>query len=496
MGQKLLTYTKKEQWLFLVAIVGQNVFYGIFSSAFDYFMRFTLLIPSMAVGTAMLLARAFDAFNDPVMGVIVDRTNTKWGKCRPYLFAIPTFLLLTTVMSFMSPFGTYTRSQWPALVAAWAFAAYVLFSVAYTVSDIPLWGITSLTTEDHNDRNRLLANARVVAAAGMALGFIVMPIAETLGLRLGSDQRGFLVTAILFAVIGFAMMQPVPFGMKERINPKREKTGLFHAFKVMWSNRPFRRIVISGVLASPKMLISLVALPLMTYYFSDDKEHPIRGVLLMGLVLAGMFGGQFIAQALLPKLLARFSKKKLFIYSNLFAVGPSLLAFLLYRLSPMNLIHPVNITLLAICFTFVGIGIGVPVVLMSIMIADCVDYQEYQTGERPDGIFFSGQSFVAKLQTALASFIMGIGYNYVGFSDVAVEKVKDYIAQGGVARANPDFQPYMMIMFFLITIPAAIGFILTILPMWKYELDTEEHDRIMAELNERRHGVEAEQVQE
>ena len=490
MGQKLLTYTKKEKWLFLTAIVGQNVFYGIFSSAFDYFLRFTLLIPSMAVGTAMLLARAFDAFNDPVMGVFVDRTNTKWGKCRPYLFAAPILLLLATVMSFVSPFGTYTHSQWPTLVAAWAFAAYVLFSLAYTVSDIPLWGITSLATEDHNDRNKLLANARVVAAAGMGLGFIVMPIAESLGARLGSDRTGFLITAVIFAVFGFAMMQPVPFGMKERINPKKERTGVFHAFKVMWGNKPFRRILLSGVLASPKMLIMLVALPLMTYYFSSDKEHPLKGVLLMGLVLAGLFGGQFIAQGLTPKLLSKISKKKLFIYSNLFAVAPSLLAFLLYKLSPMNLIHPVNIGLLAICFTFVGIGLGVPVVLMSIMIADCVDYQEYTTGERPDGVFFAGQSFIAKLQTAVASFIMGIGYNYVGFSDAAIEKVKDYIAAGGVARTNPEFQPYMMIMFFLITIPAAVGYLLTVLPMWKYELDTPEHDRIMEELNQRRHGAE------
>jgi len=487
MGQKLLTYTKKEQWVFLTAIVGQNVFYGIFSNAFDYFLHFTLLIPSMSIGTAMLLARAFDAFNDPIMGVIVDRTDTKWGKCRPYLFVVPSLLLLTVIMSFMSPFGIYTRSASPVLVAVWAFTAYVLFSVAYTISDIPLWGITSLVTEDHNDRNKLLASARVVAAAGMGLGFIVMPIAGTLGVKLGSEPKGFLITAALFAVVGFAMMQPVPFSMKERIKPQVAKTGPLHAFKVMWNNKPFRRILISGVLGSPKMLITLVAMPLMTYYFGSDKEHPLKGVLLMGLVLIGLFGGQFIATGLTPKLLMKISKKKLYNYSNLFAIPPSLLAFLLYKISPMNLTHPVNIILLAICFTFVGIGIGIPVVLMSIMIADCVDYQEYTTGERPDGVFFAGQSFVAKLQAAVASFISSAGYSVVGFSDAAAEKVNDYIAVGGIARTNPEFQPYMMIMFFLITIPAAVGYLLTVLPMWKYELDTDEHDRIIEELNQRRH---------
>ena len=496
MEQKLLTYTKKERWVYLMAIVGQNVFYGVFSNTFAYFLQFTLLIPAMSIGVFMAIARAFDAFNDPVMGYVVDRTHSKWGKTRPYLFISPILLLVVTILSFTSPFGVYTHSTAPALVVAWGIMTYVLFDLSYTIDDIPRWGIPSLMTEDNNDRNKLFAGARVVAAVGMALGYIVQPVALALSGKLkGGEQSGFLLTAVIFSAIGYVLMQPAPFAMKERIAPQAEKTGPLHAFKVMWNNKPFRQIIISGVLGSPKMLIMLVALPLMTYYFADKSFWKVA--IYMGLIGIPLFVGQYIAIGSTPKLLKRFSKKKLYNYSNLFAVVPSVLVFVLYKLSPMQMTSPVNIGLLAICFTFIGIGIGVPVVLMSIMIADCVDYQEYMTGERPDGVFFSGQSFIAKLQAAVATFIAGVGYTKVGFSDAAIEEVNAFIAAGGTPRTAPEFQSYMMILFFLIAIPAAIGYLLTVIPMWKYSLDTDEHNRIIEELNKRRHeNQEAEAAEE
>jgi len=486
MERKLLTYSKKEKWAYVLSIIGQNVFYGVFANTFAYFLQFTLLIPTMYIGVFMGFARVFDAFNDPIMGFVVDRTNSKWGKCRPYLFITPLLLLIVTIMSFMSPFGVYTRSAAPALVIAWGVMTYVLFGIAYTIDDIPRWGLPSLSTEDNGDRDKLFTSARVVAAVGMGLGYIVQPVALALsGSLKGGEQSGFLITAVIFSVVGFLMMQPAPFAMKERISPEARKTGPLHAFKEMWKNKPFRQIIISGVLGSPKMLIMLVALPLMTYYFADKSFWKVA--LFMGLVGAPLFVGQYIAIGLTPRLLKRISKKKLYNYSNLFAVLPSLLIFILYKLSPMGMTSPVNLGLLAVCFVFVGVGIGIPVVLMSIMIADCVDYQEYMTGERPDGVFFAGQSFIAKLQSAVATFIAGIGYTHVGFSDVAIEKVNAFIAAGGTPRTEPEFQPFMMIMFFLITIPAALGYLLTVIPMWKYALDTDEHNRIIGELNQRRH---------
>ncbi len=488
MEQNLLTYSKKEKKYYLISMVGQNILYGIFINTYTYFLQFTILIPALSVGIIVGASRIFDAFNDPVMGFIVDKTNSKWGKCRPYLLIAPALIFIVTVLCFLAPFGIYTQTKYTTLAIVWAAVTYVLWGIAYTIGDIPLWGITSLMTEDDNARNKLLASARIIAVVGMTLGYIVQPIALAIGDIISNEAMGFLIIASAFAFLGFILFQFAGLKVKEQIKPAPASGGAFDAFKVMWRNKPFRQVLLSGVLGSPKMLITVVALPLMTYYFAS--KNFVSVIIYMGLIGIGLFVGQYIAIGLTPKLLKKFSKRNLFVYSNLLAVIPSILIFVLYLISPTNMISPLNIGLLAICFTFVGIGLGIPIVLMSVMIADCVDYQEYMTGERPDGVFFAGQSFIAKLQAAVATFLAGIGYAAVGFSDKAIEEVNNYIAAGGIPRTNPDYQPYMMILFLLITLPAAAGYLLSVIPMWNYALDTKEHNKILQELNKRRHNQE------
>lgn len=488
MEKSLLTYSKKEKTVYLASMAGQNILYGIFVNTYAFFLQFTLLIPALYVGAFMGANRVFDAFNDPIMGYIVDKTNSKWGKCRPYLVFAPGLILIITILCFVAPFGIYTHSTRPGLVVAWAAITYVLWGMAYTIGDIPLWGVTSLMTEDNKHRDSLLASARIIAAVGISFGFIMQPAALAIGGKIGSEPNGFLITASLFAFLGYALFQLVGFGVKERIKPPPTTSRPLDAFKLMWKNKPFRQVLLSGVLGSPKMLITVVALPLMTYYFAS-KDF-ISVIIYMGLIGIGLFVGQYIAIGFTPKLLKRFSKRNLFVYSNLMAVIPSILIFVLYLISPTNMISPINIILLGICFTFVGIGLGIPVVLMSVMIADCVDYQEYMTGERPDGVFFAGQSFIAKLQSAVATFVAGVGYTAVGFSDTAIEEVNNFIAAGGIPRTHPPYQKYMMILFLLITLPAAVGYLLSAIPMWNYSLDTNEHNRILEELNKRRHSQE------
>ena len=131
---------------------------------------------------------------------------------------------------------------------------------------------------------------------------------------------------------------------------------------------------------------------------------------------------------------------------------------------------------------------GLTSVLQSLMIADAVDYEEYCSGIRPDGVFFSGQTFIAKITAGIATIINGIAYSAVGFSDAKVQEVNDFIAAGGIPRLNPEYEPFMMILFFIVSIPPAIGCILSVIPTWKYALPDKEHKRILAELNEKRHS--------
>ena len=171
------TYTKKERNMYLLGLLGQNMIYNIIASGMAFYFRSVIFTPAMAISILMGVARVWDAINDPMMGTIVDKTRSKWGKCRPYLFHVPSAVLIVTVLTFVN--GQYSASN-PAsknvLIIGWAAVSYILWGMTYTAGDIPLWGITSLMTESNKDREKLLSLARIVAAiGGAAVMFSVVP---------------------------------------------------------------------------------------------------------------------------------------------------------------------------------------------------------------------------------------------------------------------------------------------------------------------------------
>ncbi|MBO4535457.1 MAG: MFS transporter, partial [Clostridia bacterium] len=100
------TYTKKERNSFLIGLMGQNMMYNVVASCLMYYLQFTVLIPAMTVSVIFTIARIFDAVNDPIMGTIVDRTRTKWGKCVPYLRIVPIPVMIISILCYVS-FGFY-----------------------------------------------------------------------------------------------------------------------------------------------------------------------------------------------------------------------------------------------------------------------------------------------------------------------------------------------------------------------------------------------------
>ncbi len=296
---------------------------------------------------------------------------------------------------------------------------------------------------------------------------------------------GFIIAAISFGVIGYAFLQLVGIFVRERIPASKESRSLKENFALMWKNKPFRQILLSGLLGSPRYLLLLAAMPLVTYYYAS--KNPMTALLFMILLGGGMFVGQFAAMGISPKLIDKFAKKDIYNYSNLFSVIPFAALFVLYISAPTKLVEPVYLAICFVLFMAGGASNGFSAVLQSFMIADAVDYEEYNSGIRPDGVFFAGLTFIGKLCTGIATIISGIAYTIVGFSDAKVGELNTFIAHGGIPRLSSKYDPYMMILFFLVSIPPAIGGILSVIPTWKYALSDEEHKRILAELNERRH---------
>ncbi len=494
------TYTKKERNMYLIGLMGQNMIYNIIGTGMAFYFQSVIFLPAMAISVIMGIARVWDAINDPMMGTIVDRTRTKWGKCRPYLFFVPGIIMVTTILTFVN--GQYSGSNSAAtnaVIIGWAGISYILWGMTYTAGDIPIWGITALMTESEKDRSKLLGYARIVGGIGAGVIMLsIIPISQAVGAKLTEGgmtqakglQYGFIIVTVVLTVIGTVAFQCAAYA-KERVKqPSDDAKGFIDNVKIMWGCMPFRRILISGVIKAPMQILGLVAMTLLSYYFGDNGGDGQDYMLYMVLLGGPMFIGQFAAMAIVPKLCEKMEKRKVYNVTSIIGAIPFILLFVVYLIDGTGLYKWHWIAVMAVLFAVAGAGVGASSVIQSIMIADCVDYDEYRTGYRPDGVFFSGQSFITKLGAGVSSFIQGIVFAAVGFSGDAVARCNELLAaspkEDFMFATAPEFEPYRFGMFFLITIPAAITCLISVIPMRKYEITNESHQKILAELNEKR----------
>lgn len=491
MSNNVRTYTAKERNMYLLGLAGQNMIYNIIGTGLYFYFQSVIFIPAMAISIFMAVARVWDAINDPMMGTIVDKTNTKWGKCRPYLLFVPPVILVITIATFLN--GTYSSANSTTqnvLIVGWAAVSYILWGMVYTIGDIPLWGVTSRMTEVEKDRASILSLARI--AAGLGAGVVLLsitPVSQAVGQMLESkvgsvtksQQYGFIIVAAIFALIGCGLFQLTGIFVRERVPSKAENISFKENLKIMWGNKPFRKQLISGILRSPMQILLSVAMTLMSYYYGNYFGNYMLYMIILG---AAIFGGQFVAMAVVPKLIEKHEKTKLYIGSTLMGAIPFTLIYPIYKIAPQDLDKPIWLAVLFIVFGLAGAGMGALNVLQSVMIADAVDYEEYHKGFRPDGVFFSGQSFITKLSAGISSIIQGIGYSVVGFSGDNVNACNEALRAGASFKA--DFEPYAAMMFFLCSIPPAIGLFLSVIPIKNYGMTDSEHRSMLEVLVKRR----------
>ncbi|MBR6701933.1 MAG: MFS transporter [Clostridia bacterium] len=604
------TYTKKELAGYLTGLAGQNIIYNIIATGLAFYFQSVIFLPAIACSLIFALARVWDAINDPMMGTIVDKTHTKWGKCKPYLLFVPAVIMITTIVPFINgmyaepndlhevalqepgayvayvdsdltksleydgveylfvPAGgtwdlqkdadgktlmdedgnivktkvmVYTASDKQpvtdtalaetvlqefqselgfvkktggraAIIIAWAAFSYILWGMTYTIGDIPLWGVTSLMTEDQNDRAKVLTLARAVANVGMigTLFTMIAPAFQGIFKARGMDEAhslraAYIALAIVMTVFASVLFQFAGLSVKEKVSAKSEKTyTIKENFKIMFGNKPFRQILISGILRSPIQLLAIVAMTLVMYYFFNndigatlfvDGALNITLVLKIVILVVGLFGGMIGFPLLVPTLIKKYEKKKLYNFFSLIGAIPFALIFVFFLISKGNVLTWGGMIVMAVLFFMAASSMGSLNVLQSVMIADCVDYEEYYTGVRPDGVFFSGQSFITKLSAGIASLISGAVYAIVGFSDKNVALLNNALVNGADFKTYNDGK-FAAAMFFLISIPPAVGMILAAIPTLKYALPNDEHKRILGELVAKRHGTETAATEE
>ncbi|HPZ00440.1 MAG TPA: MFS transporter, partial [Clostridiales bacterium] len=275
-------------------------------------------------------------------------------------------------------------------------------------------------------------------------------------------------------------------GVKEhvRIAVDQESKSFGASLKIMWSCKPFRRLIISGILRSPIALFNNLIITLATYYYCDGNlMNILKGGKILVVVLLFAVGyavGAFGSTLIVPVLMKKWDVKTLY-NATAFSAIPMVLIFVAYLAVPDGAFKEIGWGIVvAFLILLGGSGQGVINVCQSVMITDCIDYEEYHTNYRPDGVFFSGQSFITKLSAGVASLISAYVFAYVGYTDINIAAMNDALNKG--ASFALDYSQYSWAMWFLVTVPAGIGLAIAVIPTLKYEITPEHREEIHAAL--------------
>ncbi|WP_304408411.1 MFS transporter, partial [Faecalibaculum rodentium] len=370
---------------------GQCFSYGLLGSFILFFYTDILGISALAASTIFLIARVWDAVNDPMVAGFMDTRRTKSGKFKGYLKFAPLFVVISTILCFFSP---DLAIQWKVLYAA---ITYILWGTVYTVSDIPFWSVSAVITNDPQTRTSLVtaANLGVFAGIGM-VGSLVPLLVGLFGQESLAD--GYFMAVILIMIAGYAFMMFGATTIRERVEPSAgEKVTMKDVFRNLLVNRHLFKMLAIFFLNLFMNIVNGIILYFFIYNMGNEGLMSIYG--LMGTFAAlGFF--------LIPNLTKKFRKKDLLAGIIVLDIVVRIVFFMTgYENVPMLL---VMLMLTQLFHASLG-----PV--MSSMIAETIEYSEVKTGRRCEAITFSGQTFMGKLSAAIAGSLTGLILIAIGY---------------------------------------------------------------------------------
>jgi len=350
----------------------------------------TFGISAAAAGTIMLIARFWDMISDPLMGIIADRTNTRWGKFRPYILWMALPYSVLAVLAFTTP------NLGPTGKIIYAGVTYFLLMTVFTAINLPYSSLGAVMTSDSYERAGLNSYRFIFAFIGQ---FIVSGTALTLALYFGKgdNAKGYQYTLILFSIISFILFMITFKTTKERVQPpKAQKESLKEDFRNLFKNRPWVILFFVGIISFVMFAIQNLSI---AYYFKYyiGKEENVQLFNVIGTVAL------IVAIPFSKPLAKRFGKRNVFIASSLL----SGFFFILLYLPGVS-----NITTIYVLNILAKMTYAPAVPLLWTMLADTADYSEWKTGRRATGLVFSAASFAQKagwgIGGALAGWLLAI----------------------------------------------------------------------------------------
>lgn len=440
----------REKTAYGIGAVGKDMVYSLVAGFLMYYYNTVLGISATFIGVLFMGARVFDAFNDPLMGIIVEKTKSPWGKFRPWLMVGTVLNAIVLIAMFSIPESLSGNS-----LLIYTSAAYILWGVTYTIMDIPYWSMIPAITEPGKDRESVSVIARSCAGVGfafpVALTMVLVPI-----LGNGSERTGFKLIAMIIAAVFVLFIGWTSLNVKEKVKPETASPTIKEMFRAITQNDQAKVVVIAIVMFNASLYITQ---QLAIYFFKYD----IGNAALFGIF--GTVGGaaQILAMMMVPALRKKFTRKQLLTL----AISTALVGYaLLFLMGTFNI---KNMILLSLAAVIIFVGFGVATVLTTIFLADTVDYGQWKNGHRAESVVFSLQTFVVKLGSAISVLVAGVGLDLI------------HLDVNSVLQTDGTLLGLRMIM---IVIPM-IGLIASLLFfLKKYKLDDAMIQTIMKDLDQ------------
>lgn len=449
-GKENMKKTTKNSIYYSMGFMSQNIIWYMINTYLMLFYTDVVSLSAGAISTIMLVARVWDAINDPMMGAIVDKTKSRWGKFRPYIIIAPPFLAIFDILTF---------TVWPVegtIKAVLCGISYILAGMAYTAVGVAINGIVNRLSTDSNEKMKIISIANVASnVLQTVLAAAAMPMILFFSHSDTANGKGFFWTTVILAIVSVPLFLVCGFKCKEVEivePPKKENRGSFvKDLKLMTKNKP---LVISIISVFIGVVGAMARMSLLTYYII----YVVGSYTMISAVFTTLTVCQIIGTATLPWGTKKFGKKGYMIILLIINAASDLILFFNG--------HPTIAFVLGV--SIIG-GFSQSVGSISYgMMCDSIDYGDYKFGIRNEGLSSSLMSFAIKLASAITGSL----------------SIWLLAATGYVAGAQQSASAMTGINVIVNLIPALLQLV-GIIPLIWYKLDSKKMDEIAVALKER-----------
>ncbi len=478
----------KETLLYGVANGGQCIGYNMIKSQMSFFYVAVFGIHPDFISALLFFMAFWDAFNDPLMGSIVDKTRTRFGKLRPYLIVTPFLLGIVTIVLFGGPLiipgateglASLSHNELFRIDSAYrskvifTVITYVLWKFFYTIGDIPFWGLSAAISPNPDDRSRVIKSARLISGIlGGIPGIIITVCIDFVkegGFLYGkvSLSQVFFVLGIVGGTIGMGLFSLSGFCLKERVVQRNEDPKLLDCFRYLFKNKPLFLLTLSSLISTLEGIGGSFSVYFYTLSLGINSLSLLAGI--PGTVVG------WLTYPLMTKLESRWTSKQIVIRISLIHAAVTVLVFLIGCRNYTNI--PLITILLALQGFSGGINGSIKAVIPTKMISETVDYMEWKTGDRNEGMAFSLLTFIGKLTSTLATSISTALIPLIGLVKGEGEQM--------IIDPNTTLNTKLILWGLVTCIPTLLG-LFALIPYKFYDLEGEKLETIQREVQERR----------